>query len=131
MQNFRNSISFGLNHQNVSHVIYFPYYLICILEVIKNDKWCLKEARYNLCSAYLIYWANFIQSSYNFAGFINMSKRNLKWVGQSYLRTFIFWDTLILSINWQSAVRTVRMLHRNRVFENNLEQQFTHLSPLQ
>src|SRR6218665_4158836 len=50
---------FGLHHQNVSHVIYFPYYLICILEVSKNDKWCLKEAHYNLCSAYLIYWASF------------------------------------------------------------------------
>src|SRR6218665_1563328 len=33
---------------------------------------------------------NFIQSCYNFAGFIRMSKRNLKSVGQSYLRTFIF-----------------------------------------
>src|SRR6218665_2349648 len=39
---------------------------------------------------------NFIQSCYNFAGFIRMSKRNLKSVGQSYLRTFIFWDTLVL-----------------------------------
>ena len=37
---------------------------------------------------------NVIQSSYNFAGFISMSKRNIKWDGQSYLRTFIFWDTL-------------------------------------
>src|SRR6218665_1710898 len=33
---------------------------------------------------------NFIQSSYSFAGFISMSKRNLKSVGQSYLRTLIF-----------------------------------------
>jgi len=33
---------------------------------------------------------NFIQFSYNFAGFISMSKRNLKSVGQSYLRTFMF-----------------------------------------
>ena len=64
MQNFRNSISFGLNHQNVSHVIYFPYYLICILEVIKNDKWCLKEAHYKLCSTYLISCANFLLKYY-------------------------------------------------------------------
>ena len=33
---------------------------------------------------------NVIQSSYIFAGFISMSKRNIKWDGQSYLRTFIF-----------------------------------------
>src|SRR6218665_3048886 len=33
---------------------------------------------------------NVIQSSYNFAGFISMSKRNLKWDDQSYLRTLIF-----------------------------------------
>src|SRR6218665_2449320 len=33
---------------------------------------------------------NVIESSYNFAGFISMSKRNIKSVGQSYLRTFIF-----------------------------------------
>src|SRR6218665_5250 len=32
---------------------------------------------------------NIIQSSYNCSGFISMSKRNLKWDGQSYLRTFI------------------------------------------
>jgi|SRR6218665_1419787 len=50
---------FGLNHQNVTHFIYFPHHLICILEVIKNDKWCLKRAHYNLCSMYLIYWAHF------------------------------------------------------------------------
>src|SRR6218665_381036 len=36
---------------------------------------------------------NVIESSYNFAGFISMSKRNIKSVGQSCLRTFIFWDT--------------------------------------
>jgi len=30
-----------------------------MLEVIQNNKWCLKEAHYNLCSTYLIYWANF------------------------------------------------------------------------
>ena len=33
---------------------------------------------------------NVIESSYNFAGFISVSKRNIKSVGQSYLRTFIF-----------------------------------------
>src|SRR6218665_2904151 len=33
----------------------FSYYLIGILEVIKNDKWCFKEAHNDLCSAYLIY----------------------------------------------------------------------------
>jgi len=38
---------------------------------------------------------NFIQPSYNFAGFISMSKRNLKLVWQLYLITFIFWDTLV------------------------------------
>jgi len=27
-----------------------------------------------------------------------MSKRNLKWDGQSYLRTFIFWDTLMVVV---------------------------------
>ena len=36
----------------ISQAIYF-------LEVIKNYKGCLKEAHFDLCSAYLIYWANF------------------------------------------------------------------------
>ena len=34
---------------------------------------------------------NVIQSNYSFVGFISMSKGNIKWDGQSYLRTFIFW----------------------------------------
>src|SRR6218665_1518116 len=33
---------------------------------------------------------NFIESSYNFPGFIIMSTKNIKSVGQSYLRAFIF-----------------------------------------
>ena len=37
---------------------------------------------------------NVIQSSYNFLGFINMPKRNLKYDGQLYLRTSFFWDTI-------------------------------------
>src|SRR6218665_2876580 len=36
---------------------------------------------------------NVIESSYNFAGFISMSKRNIKSVGQSYLSTFNFFGT--------------------------------------
>src|SRR6218665_2499688 len=42
----------------------FSYYLIGILEVIKNDKWCFEEAHYNLCSAYLIYCANSLLKYY-------------------------------------------------------------------
>src|SRR6218665_763461 len=41
---------------------------------------------------------NVIKSNYNFAGFICMSKRNIKSVGESYLRTFIFFDTLMTPI---------------------------------
>src|SRR6218665_3600675 len=49
---------------------------------------------------------NVIESSCNFAGFISMSKRNIKSVGQSYLRTFIFWDTraIIVEINTQTGL---------------------------
>jgi len=38
---------------------------------------------------------NVIQSSYNFAGFISISKRNFILNGQLYLRTFNFWDTVL------------------------------------
>src|SRR6218665_892647 len=39
---------------------------------------------------------NVTQSSYNFAGFTSMPKRNFSCDGRLYLRTFILWDTLSL-----------------------------------
>ena len=39
-----------------------------------------------------------------------MSKRNLKWDGQSYLRTFIFWDTLMVVVLVVVAIGVI-MVH--------------------
>jgi len=58
---------------------------------------------------------NIIQSSYNFAGFISMSKRNLKLDGQSYMRTFIFGGHTtphLLKISTPTSIWTIRSLAR-------------------
>ena len=59
--------------------------------------WILLLSTYQYSKIEGLAWPlNVIQSSYNFAGFTSMSKRNLSWDGQLYLRAFMFWDTLLM-----------------------------------